>query len=355
MHHIFGSSSTDKTESFIDSICRLPNLEHLDLSSNGHPLISIPESASFLRKLVLKGCSQVARLPECVAKMDRQSLFGLLPIFSVTADDSKCYTNLGLLEYVNPDRLGIWALENVKSREEVRSVKLIEKQRIEELSLIWNPQAKRSVDDMEVLRELMPPTALQKFGISGYISASFPDWLMSIGNYLPNIVHMSMFNLPNCDCLPPLSQLPNLQVLTLEGMESLEEWNTTLCIGEDEPMYCKLEKVNINYCPKLRIKPHLPRAASWSIKRSDNVLISWAESVSHNDASSSSSLVGVSTNLTVESKEVPLHRWRFLHHIPAISDLHIRRCCDLTSSPEISWALRSLKSLRLRKSAQSVG
>ncbi|KAF7106282.1 hypothetical protein CFC21_107024 [Triticum aestivum] len=206
---------------------------------------------------------------------------------------------------------------------------------------------------MELLMELVPPTTLQKFEISGYISASFPDWLMSIGNYLPNIVQMEMYNMPNCNSLPPFSQLPNLQVLTLEGMKSLEEWNTTLSIGEDELMYHKLEKVNINYCPKLRIKQHLPRAASWSIKGSDNVLISWPESVSDNDVSSSSSPVGVSTNLTVENTEVPLHLWRLLHHLPAISDLHIQSCDDLTSFPEISWALRSLQSLTLQYLAQS--
>ncbi|KAF7106267.1 hypothetical protein CFC21_107009 [Triticum aestivum] len=340
MHHIFDSSSTVQTESFIDSICRLPNMEHLDLSFNGHPLISIPESASCLRKLVLHGCRQVARLPECVAKMDRQSLFGLLPLFSVTTDDGKCYSNLGFLEHVNPHKLNIKKLENVKSPEEARSVRLIEKHRIEEMSLMWNPQAERSVDDMELLRELVPPTTLQKFEIYGYISASFPDWVMSIGNYLPNLDRMVMYGLPNCKSLPPLAQLPpNLRVLTLEEMESLEEWNTTYCSGEDgvnELMFCKLEQVNIHFCPKLRITPHLPRAASWSIRGSDNVLISWAGSVSHNDASSSFS--GVSTTLIVGRSKVPLHQWRLLHHIPALIALHSYNCWDLTSSPEITFA-----------------
>ncbi|XBI76140.1 hypothetical protein VPH35_069413 [Triticum aestivum] len=354
MHHIFfDGSSIDQTESFIDHICTLPYMEHLDLSCNGY-LISIPESARCLRKLVLDKCRQVARLPECVAKMDPRSLFGLLlPTFSVTADDSKCNTNLGLLEHINPDELKIEKLENVKFREEARNIKLSEKQRIGELKLIWDPQAKRSVDDMELLRELVPPTTLKRFVICGYSSVSFPDWLMSIGNYLPNVVRMEMFDLPNCNSFPPLAQLPpNLRVLTLKRMESLEEWNTTLSIGEDELMFRKLEKVNIHFCPKLRITPHLPRAASWSIMESDNLLISWAESVSHNGASSSSP-VGVSTNLAVESSKVPLRQWALLHHLPARSDLDIQCCNDLTSTPEITWALQALKSLTLQFSAQS--
>lgn len=356
MHNIFDCSSTDQIESFIDRICTLPNMEHLDLSCHGFSPISIPESASHLRKLLLNGCYRVPKLPECVATMDRQSLFGLfLPKFCVIEDGTKCNTNLGLLEHINPDELKIQRLEKVKSREEARSIRLSEKQRIGELTLEWNPQAKRSVEDMDLLRELVPPPTLYKFVIDGYISVSFPDWLMSIGNYLPNVVQMEMVDLPNCNSLPPLAQLPNLRVLTLENMDNLEEWNTTYSSGEDgvtELMFWKLDEVNIHCCPKLRIKPHLPRAASWSIRESDNVLISWPES-SHNGASASYSLLGVSTNLTVESSEVPLHQWRLLHHLPALSDLHIKYCSDLTSSPEITWALQSLESLKMKNSAHS--
>ncbi|KAM3195977.1 hypothetical protein ACQJBY_071907 [Aegilops geniculata] len=353
MHHIFDSSSTDQTKSFIDCICNLPNMEHLNLSRCDYP-ISIPESASCLKELLLYGCSsQVTVLPECLAKIDRQCIFGLLlPSFSVSADDTNCKTNLGLLEHTNPNELEIKNLQNVKSREEARSIKLSEKQRIGELTLEWNPLARRYVDDMELLMELVPPTTLQRLVINGYIGVSFPDWLMSIGSYLPNVVRLKMSHLPNCNSLPPLTQLPNLQVLTLEYMESLEEWNTTGSSGEDELMFCNLEEVNIHHCLKLRIKPHLPRATSWSINGSDNVLISWEERVSHIGASSSSSPVGVSTNLKVKFSRVPLHRWRLLHHLPDISDLHIYYCSDLTSSPEITWALQSLKSLTLENLTQ---
>ncbi|KAM3195976.1 hypothetical protein ACQJBY_071907 [Aegilops geniculata] len=361
MQHIFDGSSTDQAESFIDRICTLPNMEHLDLSYNDLPLVSMPESASCLRKLVLDGCCQVARLPECLAKMDCPRLFGLsFPTFSVSAVeyDTKCNTNLGVLEHINPDKLEIDRLENVKSLEEARCIKLSEKQRIGELTLKWNPQATRSVDDLKLLRELVAPTSLQGFTIYGYISVSFPDWLMSmsIGDYLPNVVRIEMNCLPNCKSLPPLAQLPNLRALTLEYMESLEEWITADSSGEatvNELMFRRLEEVNIHHCPKLRIKPHLPRATYWSIMESDEVIISWAESVSHNGASSSSSLVGVSTNLTVLSWSVPLHQWRLLHHLPAISVLKIQCCKELTISPEITWALKSLKSLTLEISHQS--
>uniref|UniRef100_M8B317 R13L1/DRL21-like LRR repeat region domain-containing protein n=1 Tax=Aegilops tauschii TaxID=37682 RepID=M8B317_AEGTA len=153
-----------------------------------------------------------------------------------------------------------------------------------------------------ILRELVPPTTLQKFVIYGYTSISFPNWVMNIGNYLPNVVQMEMVGLPNCNGFPPIAQLPSLRVLTLKDMVSLEEWNTTYSSGED----------GVNEL-----------------------------------------MFRVSTNLTVESSKVPLHQRRLLHHLPTLSGLHLEHCSDLTSSPEISWALQSLKSLSLEMSAQS--
>ncbi|XBH88446.1 hypothetical protein VPH35_075727 [Triticum aestivum] len=350
MHHIFDSSSTDHAASFIDCICMLPNMEQLHLSCQyqyKYPL-SIPESATCLSKLDLHGCYSVTRIPEFVAKMDTRSLFGLLPYFLVYSDSTESNSNLALLEHTNPERLSIVGLEGVKSLEETHIINLREKQSIGKLKLEWFKDSKRYVEDMELLRELVPPTTLQEFEICGYSSVSFPYWLMDIGNYLPNLVRMEMSHLPNCNRLPPLGQLRNLRVLSLGEMESLEEWNIAYSCGEDgvhELMFPKLEEVYISYCPRLRIKPHLPRAASWSVGRSDGVLISWGESVAHTDASSSSS--PVSTRLEVSGSKLPLHQWSLLHYLPAHSDLDIYGCNDLAGSPEITRALHSLKSLKL--------
>jgi Leucine-rich repeat (LRR) protein len=116
-------------------------------------------------------------------------------------------------------------------------------------------------------------------------------------------------------------------------MESLEEWDTSYLSGEDTVN--ELTKVHIFNCPKLRIRPHLPRAASWFIKRSDNVLVPQRESVSHIDY------------LTAGGSAVPLHRWGFLHHLLSLRHLTLDCCSDLTISPEISGALHSLKSLKI--------
>uniref|UniRef100_A0ACD5WCI8 Uncharacterized protein n=2 Tax=Avena sativa TaxID=4498 RepID=A0ACD5WCI8_AVESA len=329
--HIF-DNSRGQTESFIDRICTLPNMKHLDLSENHYPL-TIPDSVSRLTKLVLNGCHQIIRIPECVYN-NHFSYFGArMQEFSVYAGDTS--SNIYLLEHASPAELEILQLENVKSREEARSIKLGEKQTILELKLLWTDGANRSVDDMELLTELVPPTTLQRFKIEGYCSVGFPDWLMSISNYIPNLVNLTLWDLPNCKSVPPLGQLPNLQEITLVCMKSLKEWDTSYLSGEDSVN--ELKGVHIYDCPKLRIKPHLPRAVSWFIKNSNNVLLPPRESVPHIDW------------LTVGGTDVPLHQWGFLHHLLSLRHLRINDCSDLMISSEISGALHSLKSLEINE------
>uniref|UniRef100_A0A453HKW9 Disease resistance protein RGA3 n=1 Tax=Aegilops tauschii subsp. strangulata TaxID=200361 RepID=A0A453HKW9_AEGTS len=388
------NSSTDQTDSFMDHISTLSNLEHLDLSENIY-LVSIPECVGSLRKLHtldLSGCDELARLPDSMVEMDslkilnvkgcheldnsilfRFNLFALLPHFVVHAGDGESSSNFVLLQHANPDELQISRIENVKSTEEVQSIKLVEKQRIVELKLEWTAYAEKFVDDLEVLGELVPPSTLKKFEIQGYNCVDFPAWVLDISHYLPNLVSIMMVHLPKCNNLPPLGQLPNLQSLVLErmhnimkidegftggaraflrlerleltGMEGLEEWTTIYSSGEDgtnKLMFPNLEILRIRDCPKLRLKPCLPRAAYWVIWNSDNVLLTQGESVTCTSASSSPV-----TTLDVGSCELPLHQWRLLHHLPALCKLTISDCNDLTSSSDIIRALSSLQSLHI--------
>ncbi|KAM0854593.1 hypothetical protein ACQ4PT_050329 [Festuca glaucescens] len=387
------NSLTDPIDNFMGHICALSNLEHLDLSENIY-LVSIPECIGSLRKLHtldLSGCDELARLPDSMVNMDslkvlnvkgcheldnsilsRFKFFALLPHFVVHASDDES-SNFFLLQHANPDELHISRIENVKSTEEVQSIKLMEKQRIVELKLEWTVYAEKYVDDMEVLRELVPPFTLKKFEIRGYDCVGFPAWVLDISHYLPNLISITMVYLPKCSNLPPLGQLPNLQSLVLErmhnitkidegfnggarafprlerfeltGMESLEEWITIYSSGEDgtdKLMFPNLVRLKIRDCPKLRLKPCLPRAAYWVIWNSDNVLLSRGESVARTDAPSSPI-----TKIDVGSCKLPLHQWRLLHHLPGLSKLIISDCNDLTSSSDIIRALSPLQSLHL--------
>jgi Leucine-rich repeat (LRR) protein len=320
LNHIF-DHSRDQTESFIDRICTLPNMKQLDLSHNSYPLI-IPDSARHLNKLVLEGCFQIIKLPECVDNNICTTSESLREFF-VCAGDSDTSSNIYLLEHTSPAKLEIWKLENVKSTEEAHNINLSEKKTILELKLLWTMGGKRSVDEMELLTELVPPTTLERFAIEGYCSVGFPVWVMSnTSNHFRNLVRMAMRDLPNCKSIPPLGQLPNLRELTLAEMASLEVWDTSYLSGEDTVN--ELTKVHIFNCPKLRIRPHLPRAASWFIKKSDNVLVPQPESMSH---------IGC---LTAGDSAVPLHRWGFLHHLLSLRHLRLDGCSDLRISPEIS-------------------
>ncbi|XP_044386889.1 putative disease resistance protein RGA1 isoform X2 [Triticum aestivum] len=350
--------------SLLDKISTLSNLEHLVLSEN-EELSSIPESISNLRKLHtldLSSC-HLKKLPDSINQMVSLKVLNLkgvnwyelslsrfncasLPYFEVHASGDKCGSNIVLLEPTNPDVLMIDRLENVKSAGEAHSIKLIEKQKIINLKFEWTVDAARSVDDKEVLEKLVPPSSVHTLDITGYSSVCIPDWLMGIGQYLPNVSYLYLCDFQKCNKLPPLGLLPNLRDLSLTRMEGLEEWNTTHYSGEEgsnELLFPKLEELRIEQCGKLRIKPCLPgeSAKYLCIRGCDTMLSSWGERSSHCSTSSSSPL----TELEVAESKVPMHQWRLLHHLPALRKLTITDCSDLTTSPEIIHSLSSLRAL----------
>ncbi|VAI26276.1 unnamed protein product [Triticum turgidum subsp. durum] len=358
--------SEDQIGSLFGSISTLYNLEHLDLSQN-EVLSSIPESIGNLRKLHildLSYCRNLKKLPECMIQMvnlkvlnvarlnlDESVLswsklkFASLPDFVVHASSDKCSSNIILLRHTNPEELNIDRLENVKSAEEARSIKLMVKRKIEKLRFEWTSAAERFVDDKDVLEKLVPPSSVHYFSIKGYMSVSFPDWLMDISWHLPNLQKLYFFDFPKCTELPSLGELPNLQELDLYRMERLEKWNTEYTNwdeGTNELRFRRLHKLTIDRCPKLRIKPCLPRAIlDLEIIDSDNVLSSCRESSSHRGATT--------THLRVGDSKVPMHQWRLLHHLPALRKLSIADCSDLTTSSEIIQHLSSLRSLSLSR------
>ncbi|XP_062208465.1 putative disease resistance protein RGA1 isoform X2 [Phragmites australis] len=386
-------------DSLLDSISTLSNLEHLELSNNSI-LGSIPGSFCSLRKLHtldLTGCCQLRRLPANIGDMDslksiiavgcsclhksalpnKRSLISF-PYFVVHNTDGEQSSNLVLLKDVTCPELEISRLENVKSVEEARRIELREKQSMVKLTLDWTREKKGSVEDMELLRELVPPRSLKQFMIRGYNSVSFPTWLMDIATYLPYLVEVKLTGLSQCSSLPPLGQLPNLKYLDLEAMpsitkidsgfcggvkafaqlerlsisnmESLDEWSVTYSyagIVSDEFMFPNLWNLTIRGCRKLRLNPCPPIVkGTWCIIDSDGVLLQWGDSSPHTGSSTSSALVAC---LSVKSCMAPMHQWKLLHHLPALDELIIEDCNDLSSSSEIVGDLTSLRTLTIRE------
>ncbi|KAL6626391.1 hypothetical protein ACP70R_030117 [Stipagrostis hirtigluma subsp. patula] len=382
------------------SISMLSDLEHLDLSYNN--IWKIPDSILSLRKLHtldLTGCTYLRWLPENIGCMDSLNFLFVsgctnlvkkptlrvgkssisLPKFVVEAAEGEQSSNLVLLKDENPIVLEIRRLENVKTREEAQRIKLGEKQMMVKLALHWTSGKKGSVEDMELLSELGPPKSLDEFELRGYSSVSFPAWLMGIANYLPNLTRVKLAGLPQCSRLPPLGQLPNLKSLYLEAipsitkidrdfwggvhafaklenlsisnMESLEEWSTSYSHAEggaDKFMFPNLCYLTIQGCRKLRVNPCPPRVkGAWDIIDSDGVLLHWGDSAPSTASSTSSAPV----RLMVRSCTAPMHKWKLLHHLPALNNLIIADCTedfnDPSSSLEIDGVTFSIQHLDL--------
>ncbi|CAL4950476.1 unnamed protein product [Urochloa decumbens] len=388
---------SDHIENFLDIISTISNINHLELSYN-YTIYTIPDSFCSLTKLHtldLTGCRNLRRLPENIGGVDslkflivgdcsqldmstlrsNKSLISL-PNFMVHAAEGERSSNLLLLKDFAPPELNLTCLENVKSVEETRIVELRSKQSMVKLTLDWTSRKKGYVEDMELLRELVPPSNLEEFGLRGYNSVTFPAWLMDIAIHLPNLVRVNLTGLSHCSCLPPLGQLPNLQYLHItevpgitkidrsfcggvnafarleelfiENMESLEEWNVAYSYGEgvaDEFIFASLNVLKIDRCRRLKLNPCPARVkGTWHIVDSDSVLLHQGQRSAHTSSSSSSALV---TCLNVKSCKAPMHQWKLLHCLRGLNELVIEDCDDLSGSSEIIGTLSSVRELTL--------
>jgi Leucine-rich repeat (LRR) protein len=382
--------------SLLECVGSLSNLEYLNLGWNDD-LRTIPESIGNLGKLNtldLSHCDNLQRLPDsvsainslrflhvtCCPELDmstlpqnKNSTTVLLPHFVIHAGDGESSSNLSELEDKHPTFLEISRLENANSAEEAKRIKLAEKHSIEKLELAWTMDAKRFADDREVLSELVPPDTVHSLVLNGYNSISFPSWLMSIATYLPRLIAVTLWDLPSCNVLPPLGQLPSLRWMDISGMDSirkidgsfyggrgafprlqrfnldymdcLEEWNTSYSRGEDglnELTFPKLKSFNVEGCPLLRFTTCSPPGRHVCINSSDQILLSSWENRGHVSASSSAA----TKKLSVECCEAPLHQWNLLRHLPYLKQLEISGCSDLTCiSTDLLQCISSLEIL----------
>ncbi|OEL31074.1 putative disease resistance protein RGA3 [Dichanthelium oligosanthes] len=375
----------------LEYISNLINLEHLDLSKN-RSFNSLPESFGNLKRLCtldLSGCPFILSLPESIGSIDslkfllvngcsevlkqyvRQSQLrnNPLPHFAVHCNDSDSSSNLHQLKNINPSELEIGCLENVRLLREAKRMELCNKENLLMLTFHWTVTADRVLEDSDLLAELVPPSDLMILKLDGYSSISFPNWIMGISYYVPNLVSVWLRNLPRCSKLPPLGQLPNLEELHLENLDSitkidkdlcgnngafrrllkftltkmkrLEEWYTTYCAedGIEEFMFPILDELYISGCPRLRMKPCPPIFIKWEITDSSQVLNSWEEPDKVRQSSSSPT-----TRLKVTLSSGG--SWSLLYHLPTIRELEIF-CCHLTSLPESMRRLTSLRTLDL--------
>jgi len=188
------NQSEEKNCEYIESICGLYSLEHLDLSHNIF-LCDLPESLSDLYRLHtldLSGCIRLKRLGKWMTEMDSLKSVVLRDCeglesyqFEVGVDNS--INNYVQLEDVTSKVLEIRCLERIKYLEEAKKIRLVEKRKLQKLKLCWTVDSKSStsIDEnkSEVeenkpnmsVEENIPDRSLEENEHKGLVQDNKPD------------------------------------------------------------------------------------------------------------------------------------------------------------------------------------
>ncbi|KAK8449679.1 hypothetical protein SEVIR_7G253200v4 [Setaria viridis] len=179
------------------------------------------------------GMNNLVHLQHLVAKEDVHSTIDRigkmtslqeLPIFRV---QNACGFDIKQLKFMNQlVKLGIYQLENVKSKRDASEARLIDKGHLEALCFLWDSDstslgisAETATEVLEGLKPHQNLKHLQIIGYSGYIS---PSWF-STGL---SVTSLQLLHLENCKewrVLPSLEKLPFLKKLKLINICHVKE------------------------------------------------------------------------------------------------------------------------------------
>ncbi|XP_010230731.1 putative disease resistance protein RGA3 [Brachypodium distachyon] len=361
-----------------ESITNLTMLENLSLVGC-EELAKLPEgmAGTNLKHLKNDQCRSLERLPGGFGKWTKLETLSLLII-------GAGYSSIAELKDLNL-LTGFLRIECCSHKNDLttdaKRANLRNKSKLGNLALAWTSLC--SFDDLKnvetFIEVLLPPENLEVLEIDGYMGTKFPSWMMkSMESWLPNITSLSLGNIPNCKCLPPLGHIPYLQSLELrcisgvssmgseilekgqkntlyqslkelhfEDMPDLEIWPTSLAMDSEDSqqevfMFPVLKTVTASGCTKMRPKPCLPDAiADLSLSNSSEIL-----SVGGMLGPSSSKSASLLRRLWIRQCYASSNDWNILQHRPKLEDLTIEYCERLHVLPE---AIRHLSMLRKLK------
>ncbi|XP_022152034.1 disease resistance protein RGA2-like [Momordica charantia] len=254
-YSILGTHTIDKVPESIALLynlqtLRIENLPMVDLSKNLRELVSLRHLEFSMNNFVAN------KMPPYLSKLTKLQT---LSNFVVGYEKGCKITELGFLKNLKGS-LKLYCLEQVKSKEEASSAKLVDKENLDSLAFHWiNGYGIRKVNnqnDLEVLEGLQPHKNLQSLEI----------WKFE-GKFLPNKIFVE--NLETRLYIRELigvrrilgefygndskqrAFFPKLEEFTLICMDSLERWEEEVTVASNATTFPHLQSLQIFYCPAL--------------------------------------------------------------------------------------------------------
>ncbi|PON34527.1 NB-ARC domain containing protein, partial [Trema orientale] len=259
-----------------NSIGELTHLRYLDLSQNVN-IKALPNSICGLQNLQtlkLNHCSDLQRLPREIKKLvnlrnlENESCYslthmprGLSQVINlrtltefVLSKGTYSVANLsGKLDELKElnDLRGKLKIKNLRFREvdKTEDASLYKKQDLLSLIYIWDIDTAVDPADCErSLEDLRPHPNLKELSLSAYGGIKFSSWLPSH----KNLVKFSLSSCFRCQCLPPLDDLPSLEVLVVDELAELEYISDKMFRNESRTCFPSLKELRLTNLPKLK-------------------------------------------------------------------------------------------------------